>query len=186
MKKILLTSFIIVLGCVSTYSQGTFKFGLSGGLNLSNISSDANTKMLTGFHAGLITEVKFPVKLGVEGALLYSIKGAKVEGVNSNLENVYIENKLSYIDVPFVLKVYSFKVLSFQIGPQFSYLLSANYDGNDIKSNLNSADISVVGGIGVDVSKLRASLRYTHGLTELSSGGGKNNVIQATIGFWIK
>jgi len=184
MKKTIVL-LIALTSMLSTFGQGNFKFGISGGLNVADISSDAKTKSLTGFHAGILSEVKF-AKLGIEGGVLYSVKGAKTEGFNSNFQLTDIENKLSYIDVPLVLKIYVFKVLNLQAGPQFSYLLSATYDGNDIKDNLNSADISAVAGIGLDVSKIRASVRYNLGLTEIANGGGKNNVIQATVGFWIK
>ena len=181
MKKIILL-LITCVAFIATQAQGTFKFGVAGGINVADLSTDQTTKTLTGFHAGLLSEVKFPVKLGVEAGLLYAVKGAKTESFNSN----FIDNKLSYIDIPIVVKIYTLKVLSFQLGPQYSYLLSATSDGTDVKDNLNASDISAIAGIGLDVSKFRASIRYNFGLTEISDGGEKNNVIQATVGFWIK
>lgn len=187
MKKTIIL-LVALSAILPTFGQGTFKFGISGGLNVADISSD-KTASLIGFHGGILTEVKFPVELGVEGGLLYSMKGAKVEGNNNNPFNLQVEEvdyRLSYLDVPMVVKLYLLKVLSIQGGPQFSYLLSADYDGNDVKDNLNSADVSAIVGLGVDVSKFRASVRYNFGLTEIADGVGKNNVIQATVGFWIK
>lgn len=188
MKKTILVLAVLVTA-LTIKAQGTFKFGIAGGANLADISLERTTKLLPGFHAGLKSEIKLPVKLGIEIGALYSVKGASYEKTNilpvgTSTEQVDIV--LSYVDVPLVAKIYTFKVLSFQLGPQVSYLISAKDDGVDIKEHLNSTDFGAVMGLGLDVSKLHMAVRYNLGLTEISEGSGKNNVIQATIGFWIK
>jgi len=188
MKKTLLV-FVILVAALTINAQGTFKFGIAGGANLADISSDTKTKFLPGFHAGLKSEIKLPVKLGIEIGALYSVKGASYEQITilpsgSSIENVNFT--LSYIDIPIVAKIYTFKVMSLQLGPQVSYLVGAKYDGNDAKDGLNTIDFGAVAGLGLDVSKLHIAVRYNFGLTEISDGTGKNNVIQATLGFWIK
>jgi hypothetical protein len=195
MKKIILL-LAISASILSIKAQGTFKFGIAGGANIADISSETKTKFLPGFHVGFISEIKLPVKLGVEIGALYSVKGAKFDfdydfiAIDPiNLDPAIPKDGdmvLTYIDIPVVAKIYTFKVMSFQLGPQVSYLISAKYDGNDAKEGLNSVDIGAVAGLGLDVSKFHASVRYNFGLTEISEGAGKNNVIQATLGFWIK
>lgn len=183
-KKVLFALFAF-LG-TTLQAQNVFKFGVAGGLNVSNISSEQSSNSTKGFHGGLITEIKLPVELGFEVDVLFSTKGGSYDGLNANLETVELKNELTYVDVPIVAKLYILKVLSLQAGPQFSYLMGAKFDGTDVKDNLNSLDLAAVAGIGLDFSKLHTAIRYHYGLTKIADGGGKNNVIQVTLGFWIK
>jgi hypothetical protein len=173
-------SLIALLLIISSGANAQFKFGLGGGVNLANVSGDiSNNESLTGFNGGIMMEIKLPVKIGIEADVLYSLKGSSLGGNDM---------KLSYIDIPLVLKIYSLKVISFQLGPQYSVLASATYDGNDIKELYESSDISAVAGIGVDVSKLHVSARYNFGLTSIDATGGnlKNNMLTLSVGLWLK
>jgi hypothetical protein len=188
MKKVILL-LAISASVLSIKAQGTFKFGLAGGVNIADISSETKTKFLPGFHAGLISEIKLPVKLGIEIGALYSVKGASYEQTTilpTGTTTEQVDFVLSYIDIPVVAKIYTFKVMSFQLGSQVSYLINAKYDGEDVKEDVNSVDIGAVAGLGIDVSKFHTSVRYNFGLTEIAEGAGKNNVIQISLGFWIK
>lgn len=184
-KKTFLIALLAFFGTIVN-AQNVFKFGVAGGLNLSKINSEESSKSITGFHGGLITEIKLPIELGVEVDVLYSTKGGTFEGLNSKLETVELKNELTYIDIPVVAKLYILKVLNLQAGPQFSYLMGAKFDGTDNKENLNSIDLGIVAGIGLDITKLHTAVRYNYGLTEIGAGGGKNNMIQLSVGFWIK
>lgn len=184
MKKFYLLA-ILVSCFVFTNAQGTFKFGIAGGANIADISSKSDSKFLPGFHAGLKSEIKLPVKLGIEIDALYSLKGASYE-YSKNAKTEQADFKMAYIDIPVIAKIYTLKVVSLQLGPQVSYLLSAKYDGVDVKETLNSIDLGAVAGLGLDVSKFNAAIRYNLGLTEISDGSGKNKVIQVSLGFWIK
>ena len=187
-KKVIFFSLLIAIS-ISVNAQNIFKFGLAGGLNVSKITSDKDSKTLNGFHGGLISEFKLPIKLGFEADILYSTKGGVYDGFNTNLQPTDWNYIISYIDVPIVAKFYILKVMNIQAGPQFSYLLSGKYDGTDVKDDLKSIDMAIVAGLGLDVSKIHVAIRYNYGLTNisnLSNGDGKNNVIQASLGFWIK
>lgn len=185
MKKITII-LLLIAGNLSMNAQNLFKFGVAGGLNVSKITSDKDSKTLNGFHAGLITEVKLPVTFGFETDVLYSTKGGVYDGFNNNLEPTDWDYNLSYVDVPILAKLYILKVINIQAGPQFSYLLSGKFNETNVKDDLKSMDISAVAGIGVDVTKIHVAVRYNYGLTNIGDGDGKNNVIQASVGYWIK
>lgn len=179
MKKITFITLFIAIS-ISVNAQSVFKFGITGGLNMANISGDvSNNSNVLGYNAGLMAEIKLPVKIGVEADVLYSVKGATVND---------LDLKLSYIDIPLVFKIYTLKVLNFQVGPQYSILTAASFDGDDIKENFKPSEFSVVVGLGVDVLKFHAAARYNFGLTNIVENGGelKNRVIQLSIGLWIK
>ena len=181
MKKITFIALLIAIS-ISVNAQNVFKFGVAGGLNVSKIASSNDSKSLIGYHGGLITEIKLPIELGVEADVLLSTKGGAIEVLSQD----NLDYKLMYLDIPVVVKLYMLKVINIQAGPQFSYLLSAKFDGVDVKDNLNASDIAIVGGLGLDVTKIHAAIRYNYGLTNIGAGDGKNNVIQVSLGFWIK
>lgn len=185
MKKITLIALLASIS-FSVNAQNVFKFGIAGGLNISKMNAETSSKSLTGFHGGLITEIKLPIELGVEADVLISTKGGVYEGYDSNFQPKDVDFKLMYVDVPVLAKLYILKVINIQAGPQFSYLLSAKYDGIDVKDNFNSMDIAVVAGLGLDVSKLHGAVRYNYGVTNIGPGDRKNSVIQVSVGYWIK
>tara|TARA_B100000809_G_C14867897_1_gene434446 strand:- start:181 stop:723 length:543 start_codon:yes stop_codon:yes gene_type:complete len=172
---------IVALIITATSANAQFKFGLGGGVNYANLSGDVSgTSSLIGFNGGFMIEVKLPVKLGFEADVLFSTKGAKIAGSDGI--------KLSYIDMPVVMKIYMVKVISFQLGAQYSMLLSAKSFGSDVKDQLKPSDLSAVLGLGVDVLKVHASVRYNYGLASIDSGAAdlKNNMVTLSLGFWIK
>ena len=193
LKLIILTS--LMATSLMANAQAKLKVGLGGGVNFSNFSgSDVNeAKSLMGYNGGLMTEIKFPIKLGVEADILFSKKGAGNIIFTDNQGNSIgsAEMKLTYIDIPVVAKIYFLKVVNLQLGAQYSFLLSANMnvmDGLDIKDQFNSGDLAAVLGFGVDVSVIHFSCRYNYGLASIDKSGAdvKNNILTLTIGLWLK
>lgn len=188
MKKNYIVLFMI-LACLIPSAQAQFQLGIKGGLNFATISgatSGFDVKNNTGWHAGLMAEVKLPV-IGVEGDVLYSRKGFKVKEPNTGLS---IATNLTYIDIPIVAKFYIAKVFNLQLGPQFSINTSAKALGVDISNTIKSSDVSGVLGLGFELSKLSLSARYTLGFTDINDPSGtdsnKNNVFQLSAGIWLK
>ncbi|MGE0561430.1 MAG: porin family protein [Flavobacteriales bacterium] len=184
MKQLILIS-ILLFTLLTVKSQSIFRWGLVGGINASKIVSDSKSKSLNGYHGGLIAEIKTPTSIGFEIDALMSSKGTRMEGLNSNLETALLDYKLNYLDFPVLVKKYFLTVINVQAGPQFSYLLSADYDGTDMKSNLNEFDLALVAGLGIDVKVAKASIRYNYGVTEIGKGDGYNSVLQITLGIWV-
>ena len=184
MKTLKTLLFLFIMSVVIT-ANAQFKFGVGGGLNFASLSGDDSDgfKSATGFNAGIMTEIKLPAVVGFEADVLFSTKGATF-----NFLSLSEDLKLSYMDVPVVIKFYTVKVLSLQVGAQYSMLMGADFAGSDVKDNLKSSDLSAVIGFGVDVSKLHFSLRYNYGLSTIDDTGAdlKNNVLMLTAGFWIK
>jgi hypothetical protein len=173
-------------------AQAKFKLGVGGGVNFANFSGSnvSGTKGFTGFNGGLITEIKLPIKVGVEADVLFSTKGAKHIVFPSDLPEGSIgtfDYKLSYIDIPIVLKIYMLKVINLQLGAQYSILMNAESVGSSIKDLFNSSDFSAVIGFGIDVKRFHFSTRYIYGLTGISEGSDtKNKMLTLTVGFWLK
>ena len=70
---------------------------------------------------------------------------------------------------------------------QYSHLIGAELDSEDVKNQFMSGDFSVVVGAGVDVSKFHFSARYNLGVVNVADGGDfKNNMLTFSAGLWLK
>lgn len=182
MKKLI----IIPLFLIAFFSNAQFKFGVGGGVNFARQTGIVlENKELLGYNIGLISEIKLPSKLGFEADALLSLKGASFH--NPYGVDTVVNKKLNYIDFPVVAKLYMVRVINLQFGPQFSYLLSANSNGESIKYGMKPLEISAVVGFGIDVKKFHASCRYNFGLTSTVEGADvKNKMLTLTVGLWLK
>lgn len=135
MKK----SFAIIAMCmlVATTANAQLKWGLKGGLNITNIKFDESLikpDNRVGFFVGPMAEFTVPIiGVGADIALLYNQKSLKVEdnGVDQS-------ETLHYLDLPINLK-WSFGVGStlgvyIATGPQFSFYLGDKTIFDDIHS----------------------------------------------------
>ena len=79
MKVIKVLSFTMFMLAISTTVQAQ-KVGVRAGINISNVSGDADTKPLTGFYAGVFKEITLvPELVYLQPELQYSMQGYKVE-----------------------------------------------------------------------------------------------------------
>jgi len=180
---------VAVLIIVSYSANAQFKVGAGIGINNSSFSgTDATgTTTLSGLNVGAISEFKFPALLGIEVDVLFSMKGASVLYYSNN-KRLTRGDRFNYIDLPVVIKLYMKKIISFQSGIQYSKLLSANIADEDVKGWFKGDDLAVVFGVGVDLNRIHASLRYNLGLNNISllSSDLKNDMVTVTLGIWIK
>ena len=176
MKRIFLITVIVLSSIIS---KAQFSYGVEGGINFTGFAGKRfETTMKNGFQGGIITELQLPILFGIEMDVRYSQKGANIA------DGKY---KLEYLDVPVLFKFYTIKVLSFQFGPQYSYLLNAKYADEKVKENYKSSDFALVAGLGFDLKKLHANIRYNIGLTDVSDddeGKIRNRGFQISVGYW--
>jgi len=187
MKKIYVV-LVAVLLVGSLSAQAQFKFGVKGGLNFSKFTSTdaaAQAENITAWHGGLMAEIKLPI-IGIEADALYTQNGSKVD-LGQGLEDL----KNTYIQVPVVAKVYILKVLNVQAGPQFGFLTGAkDGDNESVKDQLESNDLQIVFGAGVELAMFHASLRYGLGVKDINKDlinyDLKNNAFMLSVGIWLK
>jgi hypothetical protein len=170
MKKLIFA--IIVLFSFSTVQAQIVQFGLKGGYNSATLSEQDGNKALSGFHVGALAEIDI-VFMSIQSELVYSTQGSAFDSGD--------DTKLDYLNVPVMAKLNLLKILYLEAGPQFGFLLSAKDGSKDIKDNLNSTDIAVGVGAGVELfDKFDIGLRYNFGVTDVNKDGDsvKNNVLQ--------
>ena len=185
MKNFIITVFTALL-TTTTFAQG-IDLGIKAGATFANLTgaTDASTK--TGFVGGAFLTIKFSDKIAIQGDLLYSQQGAKLE-----LDDI----NLNYINFPIVFKYYIIKRINIQAGPQFGTVVNDNL-GEVFGPNgdFNYFDITGIVGIGIDLPlNLRITGRYGFGLSEFyfsefenfivtKETNTKNSVFSLTAGF---
>lgn len=207
---------------ISLFFLGTFSataqdihFGVKGGLNLANFSTDLEAQTAVGYHGGVFFAFELN-RFGIRPELLYSTKGAETsfsftDPNTQGITEVSNDANLRYLDVPVLLE---YKVLPFvrlQAGPQFSLLLDqeTTVDVTNLSGSVDEfrqdydyedLDLGLAVGVGVNVFMLDVGLRYTWGITKVSEFEQRvgndpsdirdyelqNNVFQVSVGYRFK
>ncbi|RFS17998.1 porin family protein [Emticicia sp. C21] len=208
MKKVFFIAAMALLG-INSYAQeggsNSIHLGVKAGLNYSNIYDskndeyDANGKF--GLAAGGYLAIPIGRFLGIQPEVIYSQKGYKQSG--SVLGSGYDFTRTShYLDVPLLVSIKPTSVLTFQVGPQLSYLMRQkttinsglgtvvdedDFDNDNIRKNTLGAVIGVDFNFDKVVFGTRAAwdLQNNNGDGTSTNPRYKNVVVQATLGFRI-
>lgn len=183
MKKFIL---LFLLAVISTASFATdpIKFGLTGGINLSNTSIDGAHKL--GFNVGITSDI--PIMSNTvyfSPSILYSERTY----VFTYSESIYSEketSKLSYIDMPLLIKLKTNSIgnsnikLFTSFGPTLSYAIKMSWNGisstevfgQNSGTDYDMARINWAVGINVGAEfakRFQISAGYNLGLTDMST-----------------
>ncbi|WP_154856588.1 porin family protein [Cyclobacterium xiamenense] len=188
------------------------KFGIKGGLNLSQLYVEQpdveDENMKAGIHFGVFGKIPINSFVAVQPEVLYTNMGSKVSYGGSDFENRFgietgeIRFNLNYIQVPIALAV-NVGPLNIHAGPYLSYLLSANvknWNSSELSPNVvqqldtkdfNRVDYGLVVGVGFDIKNVNVGARYNYGLREVGNtnlagnltNNSKNGVGQIYLGF---
>lgn len=140
-------------------------FGLRAGLNASNFQGKdvasspylPEQEIKLNFHLGAFYKFQISNLVSFQSEALFSRKG-----------NDY--KSLTYIDIPLLVSINLVSKLSFELGPQMSYLLTAQTVSNegkkfDSKYEHKSIDVSAVVGVTYAINdKISLGARYNYSL----------------------
>lgn len=180
MKKIAIL-FSVILLSTTVYGQ----FGIKAGFNF-NSMKDFNVNDLqssfegkTGFHVGLLYELKLPLGFALQPELMYTQKGGSV-----NIGGRSTDLKMNYIQLPVNLQ-WGVDLVLFRpfimVSPYVGYAIAK---GNGLFKNiewehLNKFEYGIGLGAGLEIWKFQLSGRYCWDLGDLSDfkegQGGPNN-----------
>ena len=183
MKKIILSIAIIVCCFITPEIQAQgIGVGIKAGANFSNQSiTDISTDSKTGFHGGAYVVLAFSEKWGLQPEVLFSAQGSELPDETS---------EFNYLTIPVLIRWKPVSALSIEAGPQFSKLLDAKIDGDDIKEEIKNSDFGLAVGATVHLPLgFNAGLRYVWGFTNVSELQDdievKNSVVQVYAGWTI-
>lgn len=160
MKKCITVLLVVAGLLMATPAQAQLKFGVKAGVNLSKASlsgTNIKEKNFTGYSVGPMAEFTIPlIGLGVDGALLYSHKGAIKTDVGTA--------KMNTIEIPINLKytigLGNLAGIYIAAGPQFGYNIGKKtFSEYDFK--LKGSNLSANIGAGVKLlGHLQAGINY--------------------------
>lgn len=124
MKTIYITITLLITSVLSINAQETKNkstAGIKGGYNQSSVSFDgtSETEKLHGFHIGFFGETYVGENISIQTEVLYSQQGYKIIDGNTTFTQ-----KLEYINVPFMFKLYPVKSFFLEAGPQIGFSIS--------------------------------------------------------------
>jgi hypothetical protein len=168
--KILLLGAFIMLVSNTASAQ---KWGIRAGLNVSDINVDGiDTDAKTGLYVGVYKEIPLVKSLlFIQPEVQYSQEGFSTD---------FGDAKVDYLTVPILAKIYVVKLLSFETGPQFGFLVNDN-DFTDANSFVPSWAFGTSLNLPLGLS---INARYISALDDTYDGiSGKNQVFQVGAAF---
>ncbi|KAA6324715.1 hypothetical protein EZS27_025991 [termite gut metagenome] len=194
MKKIFKLLFIVACLFGLTIPAGAqIGFGVKGGLNLASAPSTnvkETTKGSTGFFIGPMAELTIPIiGIGVDGALLYSQKGSKIDGESATQQGIEVPINLKYsVGLGSIASVFV------AAGPDFYFNLKSDSElkipSKNIKADYQAAELGFNLGAGVKaLGHLQVGVNYTIPVSSakliegISSSSYKNKVWQVSVAY---
>jgi len=184
----------LIFFALSFTTQAQVQFGIKGGFNFAELMTSDNPitvvqgnsqKMRyfpkTSFNAGGFASILFSKKWSLQPELDYSMQGATARPEGNYLVTATENYKLSYLNIPVLIKYKLPAAFFVETGPQLGLLLSGkadetlvgDYNTNhyNLKSQLKSTDISWVLGAGYcSPYNIGFDIRYNLGLNNINQG----------------
>ncbi|GAB4187970.1 MAG: hypothetical protein Kow00108_24780 [Calditrichia bacterium] len=188
MKRFATIIMMIFLVALS-YAQLPFSKGIVGGVNLTNYGGgdvdDIDVSSKAGVAGGIFMEFKL-LNISVAPEVLYVKAGAEYEGDYSGVPVTY-SDRLSYIQIPVMGRFYLpfLPLLKPYVtaGPYFNYLLSAKTEFKvngqteelDLDNVSKKQDSGVKIGVGLKLTRIAVSARYSMGLSKIRKDADVKN-----------
>lgn len=195
MKKILLLAVLISASFAASAQTGFINgFGFKGGLNLATVTEVDDADMKPSIYVGVFKEFPLNKTLGLQTELVYSRQGFSVSEAG-----VDMDVRFNYINLPIMLKVYASEKFSFDVGPQFGYMvnskvkieeagMSLTADFDDIfPEDREKFGISLAVGASYKITDhIDVSARWNYGINsvvDVDDNKPRNSVIQIGLGY---
>lgn len=196
MKKILLAAFAIVMCVGGAFAQ--LSMGPKVGLNVSSVTGDG-TNYRAGVNVGIFGNYRINNLFAIQPEFLYSMQGTAFDDVTIARQTLKSSYTSHYLNIPVLLKVYPWRGLNVQVGPQFGFCVDDEYklkvgdeeiSSNDLKqygydSKANVFDFAIALGLGYEFDfGMTIDARYNFGLTNIyENEDGKNTMFMLSLGY---
>lgn len=192
MKKTLFVALLLCCGVAfaqSSKREEGIKFGVKGGINMSNFNGDLEDNAARyGLHIGLMSEIIVNDKVSIQPELMFSAQGYKNE-----IPGTFSKEKFDYVILPVLLKYYVADNVSIEAGPQVGFLVNAksrNNDGNAEIEDQSTIDFAIDLGLGYELKNgFFFQGRYCYGITNVNGADNAdafkytNSVFQLSVGY---
>ena len=153
MRKLFTLVVLVAATLVTIPAQAQFKFGLKGGLNLTDMSfsvDDVDVSNRAGLFIGPTAKFTLPiVGLGLDASVLYDQREAKLKGTDDKIKQQAINIP---INLRYDIGLGSLAAVYLAAGPQFGFNIGDKHQTlvEDVSEwKLNDSNFSVNVGLGV-------------------------------------
>lgn len=174
--KLLLTAVISIIS-FSAFSQG-LKIGAKGGATINKLSGQTFKDQFSyGYHLGGFATIGLGKKFAIQPEVLFNQINVDT---SSKFSTIYQFNKLNnvqlkYLTIPLLLNYNAGKLITLQAGPQFGVLMNKSktlvQNGKDA---FKSGDLSMLGGVQLNISHFKIYGRYAIGLNNINDIDNKD------------
>ncbi|MBV9962943.1 MAG: PorT family protein [Parafilimonas sp.] len=196
MQKIIL-SLCFVLTISAAVSAQSLHIGAKVGANLGKIDGESfKNEYKIGYLLGAYVDLGIGKSWGIEPELLFSQTNATIDSgwkaIYQDAPSSVIGSKahFNYLSVPILLNLNAGKLLTFQLGPQFSILMNKDSKlTTNVGNAVKSGDLAAVLGARLNIGAINAFARYNIGLNKINDIGDqqkwKNQAWQLGLGLRI-
>jgi hypothetical protein len=170
MKKVIASLLGIIAFTSVTLAQG-FHIGAKAGANLGKINGQSfHDGFKLGYQLGGFAEIDFTKGFGIQPEVLFSQTNTKVTDEPLSGLKPGADIHLNYLSVPILLRFNAGKILTFNLGPQFSVLTNSHETTvENIGNAFKGGDFAMVGGAQVNLGAFRVYGRYVAGINNVSA-----------------
>lgn len=170
-KQFILLGLILSLGSSVALAQG-FHIGIKGGADINKIDGKSfKDEFSFGYNVGGFAEIGITPKFGIQPEVLFSQVNVDT---SSTFSSVYAFNniskvKLQYLKIPLLFNYKPNRFVAIQLGPQYGINLDKNSNlFQNGKNAFKTGDFSMLGGLQIEILKLRIYARYAVGLNNIN------------------
>ncbi|MEO7120596.1 MAG: porin family protein [Ginsengibacter sp.] len=155
-----------------------FRFGAKAGVNINKINGDAYKNGFNyNYLLGGFIQFNFSRTFGLQPEINFAQSSSQFATGSETVYNDLFLNgsqkkaKLDYLKIPVLLNVNlgPSKRIKLQVGPQYGSLLKQTVDSLKTNGNLfKNADLSVVGGLWLQLPFINLGARYEVGLNNIN------------------
>jgi hypothetical protein len=196
MKKIIV--FLLIATTSAAVSQAqSLHLGAKLGANLGKIDGESfKDEYNLSYLVGAYVDLGIGKSWGIEPELIFSQTNATIDSgfkaIYTNAPGSVFGKKahFNYLSVPILLNLNAGKLLTFQVGPQFSILMNKDDKlTTNVGNAVKSGDLAAVLGARVNLGALNVFGRYNIGLSKINDIGDqqkwKNQALQLGLGLRI-
>jgi hypothetical protein len=193
-KSVLLATVLMLLISHGVKAQD-FHLGVKGGANFFKIDGRSFDEQFNfAYNVGAFAELYFDKHWGIQPEILWNQTNFRTaddfdqivpEGFSD------VKGSLNYLTMPILLSYRPSKIISLQLGPQVGILVNQTNIVDSAKAAFKHGDLSIVGGLQLNLGGVKLGARYFFGLNNLSNitasnvDTWKNQGAQLYIGFRI-
>lgn len=200
---------LVLIFPASAFAQ---EVGIKAGVNFASLTpeedEDPDTSRRVGLVAGGWFRTPSAARVSFQAEALFTEKGVKFDSVPFEVDSSgsvifgSVTIRVRYIEVPLLARVdfaapgsnprvfaVGGAAPAFKLSARSSAEFEGEEDTRDIGDDVESVDVGLVGGFGVEFGRALIEARYTHGLLNINTDDNdpndriQNRVFSVTVGF---